>query len=60
MPFSSKAQERAAFSGVLGDKMKAAAPEWAKQTDQKSLPEHVGNSHMQKIAKERLAKMKEK
>ncbi len=38
MPFKSKAQERAAFSGALGSKMKKAAPEWAKQTNQKALP----------------------
>lgn len=39
MPFQSKAQERAAFSGALGEKMKAAAPEWASKTNQKKLPE---------------------
>lgn len=38
MPFKSLSQERAAFSGALGPKMKAAAPEWASKTNQKSLP----------------------
>lgn len=40
MPFKSKAQERAAFSGALGEEMKEAAPEWASKTNQKKLPEH--------------------
>jgi len=39
MPFKSKKQERAAFGGYLGEKMKKAAPEWASKTDQKNLPE---------------------
>ena len=42
MPFKSKKQERAAFGGYLGEKMKKAAPEWASKTDQKKLPESVG------------------
>jgi hypothetical protein len=42
MPFLSKAQERAAFSGALGPKMKAAAPQWAGMTNQKALPERKG------------------
>jgi hypothetical protein len=41
-PFRSKAQERAAFGGYLGSKMKKRANLWAKETpDIKSLPEHV-------------------
>ena len=42
MPFKSQAQERAAFSGALGPKMKAAAPEWASKTNQKSLSKKIG------------------
>lgn len=41
MPFKSKKQERAAFGGYLGPKMKAAAKTWAAETNQKSLPERV-------------------
>lgn len=41
MPFKSKAQERAAFAGYLGPKMKKSAKEWAAKTDQKSLPAKV-------------------
>lgn len=42
MPFKSKAQAKAAFSGALGPEMKAKAEEWAKETpDMKALPEHV-------------------
>jgi hypothetical protein len=41
MPFKSKSQERAAFSGALGEKMKEAAPEWASKTNQKKLPNKV-------------------
>ena len=41
MPFLSKSQERAAYSGALGEKMKEAAPEWASKTDQEDLPEHA-------------------
>ncbi len=44
MPFVSKAQERAAFSGRLGAKMKAKAPEWAAKTNQKTLPNRVKSS----------------
>lgn len=44
MPFVSKYQERAAFSGALGPKMKAKAPQWADETpNQKALPMHVKN-----------------
>lgn len=42
MPFTSKAQMRAAFSGALGDEMKSKADTWAHETpDIKALPEHV-------------------
>lgn len=57
MPFKSKAQERAAFSGALGPEMKGKAKEWASKTNQKKLPEHkksnVGTSdgHMVKSKK---------
>lgn len=41
MPFKSKAQERAAFGGFLGPKMKKAAKTWADETPNiKKLPEH--------------------
>jgi hypothetical protein len=41
MPFASKSQARGAFSGAFGEKMKAAAPEWAHATPGgiKSLPD---------------------
>lgn len=39
MPFKSKAQERAAFSGGLGSEMKSKAKQWANETDQSSLPD---------------------
>lgn len=43
MPFQSKAQMKAAFSGALGPEMKAKAHEWAEETpDMKHLPEHKG------------------
>jgi hypothetical protein len=46
MPFKSKAQERAAFGGYLGEEMKRDAEEWAEKTDQKHLPNHVkGRKH---------------
>ena len=42
MPFKSKAQMRAAFSGALGTTMKDKASAWAKETpDPKGLPAHV-------------------
>jgi hypothetical protein len=44
MPFLSKSQERAAFGGYLGPKMKAHAKEWASKTDQSKLPEKKGRS----------------
>ena len=41
MPFQSKSQMRAAFSGALGAEMKAKASQWAHETpNPKSLPEH--------------------
>ncbi len=46
MPFKSKAQERAAFGGYLGKEMKSKANQWAKETDQKSLPEKVGKKNL--------------
>ena len=42
MPFKSKAQQRAAFSGALGPEMKKKALTWAHETpNMSSLPEHV-------------------
>jgi hypothetical protein len=42
MPFKSKQQMKAAFSGALGPKMKSKAPQWAKKTPGlKSLPKKV-------------------
>ena len=50
MPFKSKAQMKAAFSGALGPKMKKAAREWAHKTpDIKSLPEHKGKSNVHTV-----------
>ena len=41
MPFKSKSQMRAAFSGYLGSEMKSKAKEWAHETPNiKELPEH--------------------
>lgn len=46
MPFKSKAQQRAAFSGALGPEMKAKARTWAHETPNlKRLPEHVKPAH---------------
>ena len=61
MPFESKAQERAAFSGALGKEMKDKAPSWAAKTDQKNLPEHKDKDDkkmnpLAKIARDRMAK----
>ena len=39
MPFSSKAQSRAAFGGYLGKEMKSKAKEWASKTDYMNLPD---------------------
>jgi hypothetical protein len=42
MPFTSKAQMRAAFSGALGSEMKSKARTWAHETpDIKELPDKV-------------------
>lgn len=42
MPFKSKAQMRAAFSGALGPEMKARAQHWADETPSpSSLPARV-------------------
>jgi len=42
VPFVSKAQQAAAFSGALGPEMKSKALAWAKETPNiKDLPEHV-------------------
>ena len=42
MPFKSKAQMRAAFSGALGPTMKKKARTWADETpDPKGLPDHT-------------------
>ncbi len=41
MPFKSKAQMRAAFSGELGPEMQSRARQWARETPNlKKLPEH--------------------
>jgi hypothetical protein len=53
MPFVSKAQQRAAFSGALGPEMWRKAKEWASKTpDIKRLPEHVrrpkGKGHVKR------------
>lgn len=43
MPFKSKAQMKAAFSGALGPEMQAKARQWADETpDPASLPYHAG------------------
>lgn len=45
MPFTSKAQMRAAFGGYLGPEMKAKAAQWAKETPNiKKLPQHARKS----------------
>lgn len=49
MPFKSKAQMRAAFSGALGSEMKAKAKLWASETPSiKTLPNKVGKKSMKK------------
>jgi hypothetical protein len=55
MPFKSKKQERAAFGGYLGEKMKKAAPEWARKTDQKNLPESVSKGKSTKAFNKKKA-----
>ena len=45
MPFTSKAQAKAAFGGYLGPEMKKKAKEFAAATpDIKALPEHIKKS----------------
>ena len=59
MPFKSKAQERAAFGGYLGEEMKHKALTWAHETpNMKSLPEHVNKASdaARKILKARRKK----
>lgn len=46
MPFKSKQQEKWAFATK-----QPFAKDWAKQTDQKSLPEHVEKPKFEKIRK---------
>lgn len=49
MPFKSKAQMRAAFSGALGSKMKKRAKLWAEHTpDIGGLPEHADKEDTEK------------
>lgn len=48
MPFVSRKQSAAAFSGALGPKMKAAAPEWAAKTNYKKLPVRVKSTKKNK------------
>lgn len=52
MPFVSRAQSRAAFSGALGPKMKADAQEWASKTNYKTLPDHVKGGKRKKKFKQ--------
>ena len=51
MPFKSKLQQRAAFGGYLGPKMKAHAKEWAAKTDESKLPERKGRSKEKSLNK---------
>lgn len=45
MPFKSRAQMKAAFSGALGSEMKKKARQWAHETPNiKGLPEHKSDS----------------
>lgn len=49
MPFKSKAQMRAAFSGALGPEMKAKAETWAHETpNPKKLSQHVKHAPKKK------------
>lgn len=53
MPFHSKAQMRAAFSGALGEEMKKKAPGWAKETtDLHKLPERSGKKLKEMMMKQ--------
>ena len=54
MPFKSKKQMRAAFSGALGSKMKKKARQWAHETPNiGSLPEKKGKKKGKKRKKKR-------
>lgn len=56
MPFKSQAQR-----GFMYAKHPEIAKRWEKETHEGKLPEHVDDEpQVQKIAKERLAKMKKK
>ncbi len=60
MPFRSKAQQRAAFSGALGPTMQRKAPAWAAKTPTR-VPERVPGSghtryHLSQIRKDTLPK----
>ena len=45
MPFKSRVQMKAAFSGALGSVMKSKARQWVEETPNiKRLPEHVKKS----------------
>ncbi len=51
MPFKSKAQMRAAFSGALGKEMKSKAKTWASETPNiKSLPKKVKKTKYRKTS----------
>ncbi len=61
MPFKSKAQQRAAFGGYLGTKMKKKAEQWAKETPNiKNLPEHVRKTAKGKGSRKKYAPIKYK
>lgn len=52
MPFKSKSQMRAAFSGFLGSEMKRKAKQWADETPNiKELPNHVRFKKIKKRGK---------
>ena len=58
MPFKSRSQMKAAFSGALGKKMKAVAHDWAKETpDIKGLPEHVKPKGKVKPRRKKMTKL---
>lgn len=46
MPFSSKAQARAAFAGAIPGFSKARAKAWAKETDFSKLPDHTKKAQL--------------
>lgn len=52
MPFVSKSQARAAFSGALGKEMQGKADQWAHETpDIKHLPDHKGKGAIKGLKK---------